>query len=67
MIERTRERFGLYPTRLAADSGYGSAAMPGWLAYEGGIEPHVSVFDRSAHRDGTFERSDFIFDHEGDV
>jgi IS5 family transposase len=67
MIERTRERFGLYPARLAADSGYGSAAMLGWLAYEQGIEPHVSVFDKSARRDGTFQRSDFTFDHAGDV
>jgi transposase len=67
MIERTRERFGLYPARLAADSGYGSAAMLGWLAYEQGIEPHVSVFDKSARRDGTFQRSDFTFEHAGDV
>jgi hypothetical protein len=54
MIERTRERSGLYPARLAADSGYGSAAMLGWLAHEQGIEPHVSVFDKSTRRDGTF-------------
>lgn len=27
MIERTEDRFGLYPARLAADSAYGSAAM----------------------------------------
>jgi transposase len=67
MIERTRERFGFYPARLAADSGYGSAAMLGWLAYEQGIEPHVSVFDKSARRDGTFQRSDFTFDQAGDV
>jgi len=34
MIERSRERFDLYPARLAGDSGYGSAAMLGWLVYE---------------------------------
>ena len=67
MIERTRERFGLYPARLAADSGYGSAGMLGWLVYDQGIEPHVSVFDKSARRDGTFERGDFTYDREGDV
>jgi transposase len=39
MIERTMERFGLYPARLAGDSGYGSAEMLGWLVYEHGIEP----------------------------
>lgn len=67
MIERTRERFGLYPARLAADTGYGSAGMLGWLVYDQGIEPHVSVFDKSARRDGTFERSAFTYDHGGDV
>ena len=67
MIERTRERFGLYPARLAADSGYGSAGMLGWLVYDQGIEPHVTVFDKSARRDGTFERGAFTYDREGDV
>lgn len=67
MIERTRERFDLYPARLAADTGYGSAAMLGWLVYEHGIEPHVSVFDKSARRDGTFARDAFTYDREGDV
>ncbi|WP_062120862.1 IS1182 family transposase [Aureimonas sp. AU40] len=67
MIERTRERFDLYPARLAADTGYGSAGMLGWLVYNQGIEPHVSVFDKSARRDGTFERSAFTYDHAGDV
>ncbi|MBP0447712.1 hypothetical protein J8J14_23455 [Roseomonas sp. SSH11] len=41
--------------------------MLGWLAYEQGIESHVSVFDKSARRDGTFQRSDFRFDHAGDA
>src|SRR5919107_2341069 len=41
MIERSRERFGLYPARLAGDSGYGSAAMPGWPVYDQGVEPHI--------------------------
>ncbi|GGE02742.1 hypothetical protein GCM10011390_21990 [Aureimonas endophytica] len=67
MIERTRERFDLYPARLAADAGYGSAGMLGWLVYDQGIEPHVSVFDKSARRDGTFQRDAFTYDHQGDV
>ena len=51
MIERTKERFDLYPARLAGDSAYGSAEMLNWLVYEHGIEPHVPVFDKSpAHR-----------------
>jgi transposase len=67
MIERTMERFDLYPARLAGDSSYGSAEMLGWLVYEQGIEPHVSVFDKSARTDGTFSREDFTYDHAGDV
>ena len=67
MIERTKARFGLYPARLAADTGYGSASMLGWLVYEQGIEPHVSVFDKSARQDDIFARDAFTFDCEGDV
>ena len=32
-----------------------------------GIEPHVTVFDKSARVDGTFSREDFTYDHQGDV
>ena len=67
MIERVRTRFDLYPARLAAHSGYGSAEMLGWLVHEQGIEPHVSVFDKSARQDGAFSRPDFCYDREGDV
>jgi transposase len=67
MIERSMERFGLYPVRLMGDSAYGSAGMLGWLVYEHGIEPHVTVFDKSARKDGTFSRDDFTYDHVGDV
>ncbi|HEY0848284.1 MAG TPA: IS1182 family transposase [Bradyrhizobium sp.] len=67
MIERSLERFDLYPSRLLGDSAYGSAEMLGWLLYEHGIEPHVTVFDKSARTDGTFSRQDFIYDHAGDV
>jgi transposase len=67
MIERTEDRFGLYPERLSADSAYGSAAMLGWLVHERGIEPHIPVVDKSARDDGTFSREDFTYDHAGDV
>lgn len=67
MLDRTLERFELYPERLAADSAYGSAEMLGWLVHERGIEPHIPVFDKSERRDGTFERADFIYDHEADA
>ena len=67
MIERSMERFDFYPAKLIGDSAYGSAEMLGWLLYEHGIEPHVTVFDKSAREDGTFSRDDFTYDHEGDV
>ena len=67
MIERSMERFDLYPARLMGDSAYGSADMLGWLVHEHGIEPHVTVFDKSARKDGTFSRGDFTYDHEHDV
>ena len=34
MIERAKDRFDLYPARLAGDSAYGSAEMLGWLVHE---------------------------------
>jgi hypothetical protein len=34
MIERTKERFGLKPERLAADTAYGAAPMLNWLVEE---------------------------------
>jgi len=67
MIERSMQRFDLYPARLLGDSAYGSAEMLGWLVYEHGIEPHVTVFDKSVRQDGTFSRYDFTYDHAGDV
>ena len=67
MVERSKDRLGLYPARLMGDSAYGSAEMLGWLVYEHGIEPHVTVFDKSARKDGTFSRDDFTYDHVGDV
>lgn len=67
MIQRSLERFDLYPGRILGDSAYGSAEMLGWLLYEHGIEPHVTVFDKSARTDGTFSREDFTYDHAGDI
>jgi transposase len=67
MIERSMQRFDLYPARLIGDSAYGSADMLGWLVDEHGIAPHVSVFDKSAHNDGTFSRENFAYDCEHNV
>ncbi|MEH2560813.1 hypothetical protein V1289_000440 [Bradyrhizobium sp. AZCC 2289] len=38
MIDR-KERFGLKPERLAADTAYGPASMPNWLVEEKSIAP----------------------------
>jgi transposase len=62
MIERTFDRFGLKPRRLAADSAYGSASSLHWLVETQHIAPHIPVFDKSRRDDGTFSRSDFQFD-----
>lgn len=67
MIERSISRFDLCPAKIMGDSAYGSAEMLGWLVYEHGIEPHVTVFDKSARKDGTFSRDDFTYDHERDA
>ena len=67
MIERTEERFGLKPERLAADTSYGAAPMLNWLVEEKGIAPHIPVSDRSKRDDGTFSRSDFRYDPTSDV
>jgi transposase len=67
MIERTADRFGLKPKRLAADSAYGSAPSLDWLVEKKGIAPHIPVFDKSRRDDGTFSRSDFQFDEVGNV
>ena len=67
MIERSMQRFDLHPARLMGDSAYGSAEMLGWLVGKHGIEPHVTVFDKSARQDGTFSRDDFTYDYERDA
>jgi transposase len=65
MIERTEERLGLKPRRLAGDSAYGTGDFLAWLIKQN-IAPHVTVRDLSARKDGTFSRADFAFDPERD-
>jgi transposase len=67
MIVRTRDRFGLHPDQLVADTAYGSAPMLGWLVDEEGIDPYIPVIDKSHRNDGTFSREDFAYDHEADA
>jgi hypothetical protein len=67
MIDRTKERFGLKPKRLAADSAYGSAPTLDWLVNKKKIEPHIPVIDKELRLDGTFSRDDFSYDKARDV
>jgi hypothetical protein len=66
MLDRTGERFGLKPQHLAADSAYGSAENLAWLVKEKRIAPHIPVIDKANRTDGTFSRSDFVFDPDED-
>src|SRR6202790_3438631 len=59
MIERSLERFDLYPERLIGDTACGTAEMLNWLVNDRGIEPHIPVYDKSQRTDGTFSRDDF--------
>jgi transposase len=67
MIQRTEERFGLTPKRLAGDTAYGSAAMLNWIVNEKKITPHIPVNDKSKREDGIFSREDFTFDKARDI
>jgi transposase len=67
MIERTEERFGLKPRRLAGDTAYGAAPMLNWLVEEKRIAPHIPVIDKSKREDGTFSRTDFRYDESTDT
>ena len=67
MIDRTEERFGLKPERLAADTAYGSAAMLNWIVNEKRITPHIPVIDKSSREDGSLSRQDFMFDKDRNV
>ncbi len=64
MIDRTEDRFGLKPDRLAGDVAYGTGEMLGWLV-EREIEPHIPVWDQSeVAADGKFSRASFAYDKD---
>jgi transposase len=66
MIERVGERFELKPTRLAADTAYGTGRLLGWLLGQQ-IAPHIPVWDKSQRSDGSFSRGDFAYDKARDI
>jgi transposase len=66
MIERTEQRFGLKPDRLAGDVAYGTSEMLGRLVARG-IDPHIPVWDRDNRENNTFSRADFSYDEARDL
>jgi transposase len=66
MLERTADRFGIWPERLAADTSYGSGKTLAWLVHEKGIEPHIPVWERK-RVDDIFTRDEFRYDHRRDI
>ena len=66
MIERVDERFNIKTKKLIGDTAYGTAEFLAWMVNDKGIEPHVPVWEKGERSDGTFSRSDFIFDDQSD-
>jgi hypothetical protein len=58
----------LDPTSSRADAEYlySSGEMVALLVDQRGIQPHVKLVDKSERTDGTFSRSDFVYDPERD-
>src|SRR6202790_1426656 len=67
MLDRTQERFGIKPDRLAADTAYGSAATLDWLVNEKKIAPPIPVIEKSGRDDGSLCRDEFAFDKDRNV
>ena len=66
MIDRTEDRFGLKPKRLAGDTAYGTGIMLDWLIKRD-IEPHVPVRDMTQAKKGIFSRDEFVYDKDRDL
>jgi hypothetical protein len=66
MIDRTEATFGLKPKRLIADTAYGTGKFLAFVI-GAGITPHIPVWDRSTRDDGTFSRSDFVWNKRKNV
>lgn len=64
MLDRAEERFDLKPSRLAADTAYGTGKFLGWLVKTKKIIPHIPVWEKSDRQDGIFSRSDFHWDRK---
>lgn len=65
MLTRVKDKFGLVPDWMIADTAYGSGPMLGWLV-DRDIAPYIPVIDKAARPDGTWTRMDFEWDAEND-
>ena len=65
MLERTRERLGVSPRRLAADRAYGTGPFLSWLL-QNKVAPHIPVLERRHQTDGKLTRDAFVYDRELD-
>ena len=64
MLERIELNYDLKPKRLMGDTAYGTAPMLEYLVKEKQIEPHILVWEKSVRNDGTYSRSDFIWNND---
>jgi hypothetical protein len=61
MLDRTHERFGIWPERLAADTGYGRPrTSPGWCTKK--ASSRTSRSSRKAAPTASLSRADFTYD-----
>ncbi len=66
MVDRVEDQFEIKPQRLIGDTAYGTGEILAWMVDEKAIEPHVPLWEKGERRDGTFSRSDLVFDPEAD-
>ncbi len=66
MIDRIRERHGVRPRILAADTGYGSGHFLAWLEQQG-IETHVPVIDHRGRKKRYLPKEAFAYDEASDT
>lgn len=66
MLDRVNEKHNIKPKRLLGDTAYGTAESLHEIVDIRGIEPHVSVWEKSSRTDGTYSREAFQYDSEAD-
>ncbi len=66
MIDRVEEQFDIKPDRLIGDTEYGTAPMLAWMVDVKGIEPHVSVWDKTERKNDSFSSNDFHWNEEAE-